>query len=310
MTGAIFIISRGKKKGDASHEGSAAPTEAIVFDAADEMVSDASLNYFLTTFINGAYADIESDVSADAAEQDDAKQQNENQAKQEANARDGSANEEEQKTAEENEAKKEAEQNEANQASDQIASAAEYDANDPAGGLNILETVVSDPRFEYLTNGVYPISYSELDFTAVADWVPTEWNLDSDDSSYKARYFSTSEVNLYCEKLFNLSQESIDAMYDQAFKNHSIWKNSTGEIYYVLIPINDTASSCSVAVTSVKTYDSLYYVYYDVTSANGQPGSYYAVMKKDAVEGSDYWTMYRNTANIPESDEPYTINNK
>ena len=306
VTGAIFIFSRGKKKGSPEGKDAPAATEPAYVDA-DVQPDDPEMNAFLTEFINGTYTP--SQESNDEAKEAEQKEENNSRESSEANDSIAAANEEIMADMEEN-AK-------AASVSDPSVNV-EYDCRVAAeGSSNLLEAIMNEPSCVYMTqsgeeNGLYPIDgYTSNSYELV--YIPSDWESLPDgleNGLGEVRSYKTENINWICTNIFNISEADINALYAEANSSHKIWKSRNGTEYMTFIPYDDTpVPDCTVSVSEVKMSPdgAYYYVKYNVVSEN-QADSFYAVLGKKSIEGKDYWTMYRNTAAVPAEIEPFSLN--
>ena len=181
-------------------------------------------------------------------------------------------------------------------------SGAEFDSENP--GRAILTSVVQNAPCVDLS--LYP-GEGETDYWDEQD--PRGWWTESY-ASY-AR-FDGQQVDWVLKNIFHVSEDDIDRMCREAEDNRELYRDGAAEgdyDYYTSIGgIGDPF--INVHIESVKTDGQKFYVTYSEWFEYDWSGlepeyiaTYYAVIAFEQVDGEYYWTMYKNTSQIPE-DEP------
>ena len=139
-----------------------------------------------------------------------------------------------------------------------------------------------------------------------------------EESTFKYGFsFDGPETEWICKNIFNITDEEIDVLYQRAYDDKIIWKKTVGDSYsYCKLEGGKGGYFTRIDYPDVKTDGTYYYVTY--TCADAEPGmeanepwaTLFAVMEKKTIDGKDYWSMYYNTANVPDEITPFDLNDK
>lgn len=180
--------------------------------------------------------------------------------------------------------------------------AMEYDSEHAAdGSSNILASIV---------NRVTP---SCVDFSLYPGVMPEEyWQADPRGWSVNNWYmlYDGPTVDWVAKNIFNITDEEISALLAQGEEQRLFYREDTpdgGYRYYAPIAGGVGDPMSEVRLTSAEFDGQRYFVTYDVcfaapgaeTSAEERPRSYYAELEYKTIDGADYWSLYRNTSDIP-----------
>ena len=185
----------------------------------------------------------------------------------------------------------------------------EYDCRHAAEGTqNILTNVCS--QFNCVN---YTKNYNNNQVATVSVSETCPW---PDKTIYEtALAFDRSTSDWICKNIFHITDDDIATLYQKGYDQQRIWKAETddGECYCAF-EYGKGGPMGVASVVSVRTDGTYYYVTYndcglgDMSNMD-EPGdviaTYYAVMGKETIDGKEYWTMYYNTVNVPETATLY-----
>lgn len=175
--------------------------------------------------------------------------------------------------------------------------AMEYDCEYAAdGSSNILAGIV---------NRLTP---SCVDFSLYPGVMPEEhWEADPRGWSVNNWYmlYDGPTVDWVAKNIFNITDEEISALLAQGEELRLFYREDTpdgGYRYYAPIAGGIGDPNTEIRLTSAEFDGQRYYITYDVwfmPPVSERRGSYYAELEYKTIDGAEYWSLYRNTSDVP-----------
>lgn len=120
---------------------------------------------------------------------------------------------------------------------------------------------------------------------------------------------SCDTADWICTNIFNINSDNLPALYEQGLAEQKLWKSevSIGTSYCALI-YGKGSIGFKVNVRDIKTDGRFCYVTYDRCDpySGDVVETLYAVMEKKTIDGGEYWSMYTNTGNVPDTITLFT----
>lgn len=207
--------------------------------------------------------------------------------------------------------------------SENPAAYSEMNADDPMYVPSLITGIIGHP------NGVDDSLYPVVPSRDLYD----ESTFDYSESEQKARELGISEVegswlmeydkeSVYwiAENVFNLDRDYVTSMIAEHVRAEEVWdrfyegKGADGRDKYYIVVGGVGGPGFTVDITWARTDGDKYYVRYDLYGYEGTDlgyyngrysdnmfgASYYAVLELKSADGKDYWSLYKNSEEIPE----------
>ena len=185
---------------------------------------------------------------------------------------------------------------------------AEYDSqNAEQGSSNILYEIAADNLVHL---GTYSRTGEETIQIHMSESDPRSWW--DDTGGYQTVDGPT--VDWVAENIFHVPHDDIAQLLELAEENRSMYREDTpGGYVYCTPPFWGYGVQNTIDIDDAKTDGTKYYVvyslYYDlsffypeVESERTYLNTYYAVLEPVTIDGTEYWTMYLNPADIPDQE--------
>ncbi len=194
----------------------------------------------------------------------------------------------------------------------------EFAAENPDSG--ILKSIVVSWKAPCVDLNIYPGAGRNI----IDGQDPSNWWTEED--IYGERRYAVYDalgVDWIMEHIFHVPEDRIAELREEVEAERVIYResNARGEYYYAdftgepeNVPTDEEYYSV-IEIESLKTDGEKYYVtyrqwyryaeeYYYTELGDEYYGDFNAVIAKETIDGTDYWTMYANTADVPYESEP------
>ena len=120
--------------------------------------------------------------------------------------------------------------------------------------------------------------------------------------------YSRESVYWIAENIFNMKQKEIDTCVEMLLEEDTTENvtrvysdtNEKGKETYYVTAGGVGGIEVHFDYTDVKTDGEKYYIKYNMLYGGSEVQTYFALMELKYIDGKDYWTIYKNTADIPE----------